>query len=116
MVPCSAVLLLHMVPTTRLAGAAEQGVLAGQALQDLRLQLVADSIALAVLTLALILAVYKPRGLTKAGAIAAGKFSPNGSSHPQPAWLIWMRRFFAFAVAGAFLAAHLIGKGLGAHW
>jgi hypothetical protein len=44
-VPCSAILLLHMVPTTRLAGAADQGVLAGQALQDLRVQLVADSIA-----------------------------------------------------------------------
>jgi hypothetical protein len=67
-----------------------------------------------LLTLTVVLAVYKPRGLTKAGAIAAGKLGPTGSPHTQPAWLIWMRRF-AFAVAGAFLAAHLMGKGLGAH-
>ena len=60
-VPCSAVLLLHMLPTTALALAAAQGELAADALHDLRVQLIADSaVPLAVLVLTVVLAVYEP--------------------------------------------------------
>ena len=53
-VPCSAVLLLHMLPTTELAAAAAQGKLAGDAMHELRVQLIADSaVALVVLVLTL---------------------------------------------------------------
>jgi hypothetical protein len=115
-VPCSAVLLLHMLPTTELAVAAAQGELAGDALHDLRVQLVADSaVALVVLVLTVVLAVFKPRGLTEAGAVAAGKRASNEPApHVLPTWILWLRRV-ALAVAVAFLAAHLAGKGIGGH-
>jgi uncharacterized membrane protein len=115
-VPCSAILLLHMVPTTQLAAAAAQGSLIGDALRDLRIQLVADSaVALAVLLLTVVLAVYKPRGLTKSGTIAAGKRgAADATLYVRPVWVMWLRRF-ALALALAFLAAHLVGKGLGGH-
>jgi len=115
-VPCSAVLLLHMLPTTELAVAAAQGNLAGDALRDLRVQLIADSaVALVVLVLTVVLAVYKPRGLTEAGAVAAGKRASNDQApYALPTWMLWLRRV-AIAAAVAFLAAHLAGKGIGGH-
>ena len=115
-VPCSAVLLLHMLPTTALALAAAQGELAADALHDLRVQLIADSaVPLAVLVLTVVLAVQKPRGLTKAGAVAAGKrASSDPAPYALPTWILWLCRF-GIAVAVAFLAAHLAGKGIGGH-
>ena len=115
-IPCSAVLLLHMLPTTRLAAAAVQGGLVGEAMQDLRVQLIADSaVALGVLLLTVVLAVYKPRGLTEAGAIAAGKRSADEQApYALPTWMLWLRRI-AIAAAVSFLAAHLAGKGIGGH-
>jgi len=114
--PCSAVLLLHMLPTTELAVAAAKGALVGDALRDLRIQLIADSaVALAVLLLAVVLAVYKPRGLTEAGAIAAGKRAAGEPApHVRPMWLVWLRRL-ALVLALGFLAAHLAGRGIGGH-
>lgn len=41
--PCTAILLLHMLPTTRLASVALQGGLAGSAMHDLRVQLVRNA-------------------------------------------------------------------------
>ncbi len=113
-VPCSAILLLHMLPTTELAAAAAQGALVGDALHDLRAQLIADSaVALGVLALTVVLAVYKPRGLTKSGAIAAGKRgAADETRHLLPAWVVWLRRV-AIVLALGFLAAHLAGKGVG---
>ena len=100
--PCTAVLLLHMLPTTRLAAAAAQGQLMGDALRDLRVQLVADSaIAIAVLLLTTVLAIYKPRGRT----------SEPG---PKPTWVRWLRGL-AIAAAVAFVVTHLLGGGMGAH-
>ena len=88
--PCSAVLLLHMLPTTALALAAAQGELAADALHDLRVQLIADSaVPLAVLVLTVVLAVQKPRGLTKAGAVAAGKrASGDPAPYALPTWIL----------------------------
>ena len=116
-VPCSAVLLLlRVLPTTALAAAAAQGALVGDAMGDLRVQLIADSVvAFVVLMLTVVLAVYKPRGLTEVGAISAGKRTAGDSApHIRPAWVTWLQRF-AFVLAMGFLAAHLIGKGLGGH-
>ena len=100
--PCTAVLLLHMLPTTRLAAAAGQGQLLGDALHDLRIQLVADSaIAVAALLFTTVLAIYKPRGV----------IADRG---PKPQWVLWLRRIAVLA-AVAFLVAHLLGGGMGSH-
>jgi hypothetical protein len=100
--PCTAVLLLHMLPTTRLAAAAAQGELAGAAMHDLRVQLVADSaVAIAALLFTTVLAVYKPRGTTSTAELA-------------PAWVMWLRGM-ALVAAVAFLLAHVLGGAMGAH-
>ncbi|HEX6703781.1 MAG TPA: hypothetical protein VF169_03395 [Albitalea sp.] len=100
--PCTAILLLHMLPTTRLAAAAAQGQLQGASLHDLRVQLIADSaVAIAVLVFTTVLAIYKPRGTTS-------------KSEPAPTWVKWLRGI-ALAGAGAFLVAHLLGGGMGQH-
>ena len=101
-IPCTAVLLLHMLPTTRLAAAAAQGQLVGDAMRDLRIQLIADSAAAIVVSLlTTILAIYKPHGTTM-------------DADRAPARIVWLRRL-AIAVAVAFIAAHLAGKGMGRH-
>ncbi|MGM9481794.1 hypothetical protein ACS5PN_11480 [Roseateles sp. NT4] len=100
--PCTAILLLHMLPTTRLASAALQGGLAGAAMHDLRVQLVADSaVAIAALAFTTVLAVYKPSGRMSSG-------------EPVPTWVKWLRGV-AIAGAAAFLVAHLLGGGMGHH-
>jgi hypothetical protein len=111
-VPCTLALLLHMLPTTQLAAAALQGALVEGAMRDLRVQLIADSaVALVALSLVVALAIYKPRGLTRAGASASGQL---GERHQAPAWVVRLRRV-AIALGLAFLAAHLAGKGIGGH-
>jgi hypothetical protein len=63
------VLLLHMQPTSHLAGVAAETALSSADLAGLRIQLVADAgAALLVLLVATTLAVYKPRGMTGYGA------------------------------------------------
>jgi uncharacterized membrane protein len=111
-VPCTLGLLLHMLPTTQLAAAAMQGELVDESMRELRIQLVADSaVALVALSVVVALAIYKPRGLTRAGALASGQ---QVDRHRAPAWLVRLRRS-ALAVGLVFLAAHLAGKGIGGH-
>jgi hypothetical protein len=111
-IPCSIVLLMHMLPTIQLAQAALQGQVTGDALHDLRVQLVADSaVALVVLVFAASLAVVKPKGLTEDGVRLRGDAA---ASHRVPSWVVWMRRA-AWALVLAFLAAHIAGKGIGGH-
>lgn len=98
--PCTAILLLHMLPTTRLAAAAAEGQLQGAALHDLRIQLVADAaVAIAALLFTTVLAIYKPRGRT---------------AEPMTGWVKWLRGIALLGVA-TFLIAHLLGGGMGAH-
>lgn len=98
--PCTAILLLHMLPTSQLAAAAMQGSLAGDAMHDLRVQLIADSVvAVAVLLFTTVLAVYKPGGATRG---------------PLPLWVARLRAF-SVIVALAFVAAHLLGGGMKGH-
>ncbi len=62
------VLLLHMQPIGRLAGAAAIRTLSSADLRGLRIQVLADAAAaLVVLLVATTLSVYKPRGLTRYG-------------------------------------------------
>lgn len=113
-VPCTAVLLLHMMPTTEVAAVAAQGQVIGDALRDLRIQLVADSIAaLAVLLLTTVLAIYKPPGLTARGT-RESRANVLPRSLALPGWVVWLRRFAAL-VAIFFVASHLAGKGIGGH-
>jgi len=100
--PCTAILLLHMLPTTRLAAAAAQGQLDGMAMHDLRVQLVADSaIAVVALVFTTVLAIYKPRGTTM-------------GAEPIPTWVKRLRDSALVGVA-AFLLVHLLGGGMGQH-
>lgn len=113
---CTAVLLLHMLPTTELANAAAQGKLAAGAEQDLRVQLIADSIvAFVALLFTMVLSIYKPVGLTARG-YAAARSSLDGQPPVRltPAWVVWLRRL-ALVTAVVFLVAHLAGKGIGGH-
>ena len=66
---CASVLLLvHMKPTSYLAGAAATTTLSSADLRGVRIQLVADAAAaLAILLVATVLSVYKPRGMTAYG-------------------------------------------------
>ena len=62
-------LLLHMQATSRLAGAATEAILSSGDLTRLRIQLTADAgAALLALLVATVLAIYKPRGMTRYGA------------------------------------------------
>jgi hypothetical protein len=61
-------LMLHMLPTSRLAGAAAATALSSADLRQLRIQLAADAgAALLALLVATTLAVYKPQGMTRYG-------------------------------------------------
>jgi hypothetical protein len=61
-------LLLHMRPTTYLAGVATETTLSSTDLRAVRIQLVGDAAAaLVALLVATTLSVYKPRGLTPYG-------------------------------------------------
>ncbi len=62
------VLLLHMQPINFLSHAASKAPLSATDYRDLRFQLVVNaSTALAILLVAIVLAVYKPRGVTRYG-------------------------------------------------
>lgn len=66
--PCTAFLLLHMQAIDRLARAAAETALASGDLRALRIQLATDAAAaLVVLLVIVVLAIYKPRGLTRYG-------------------------------------------------
>lgn len=67
-VVATAVLLLHLQPIGHMARAVAKGTLSGGELGGLRIQLVANAgAALLALLVAVALAVYKPRGLTRYG-------------------------------------------------
>ncbi|WP_341677272.1 hypothetical protein [Niveibacterium sp. SC-1] len=100
--PCTAILLLHMLPTTRLASAAAAGQLNGSAMHELRVQLVADAaVAVAALLFTTVLAIYKPRGSTS-------------DAQPAPTWVKRLRNA-ALAGVALFLLVHVLGGGMGQH-
>ncbi|HZA01134.1 MAG TPA: hypothetical protein VE665_02530, partial [Hyphomicrobiaceae bacterium] len=115
------VLLLHMQPTSRLAGVAAETGLFSADLRGLRIQLVADAgAALLVLLVATTLAVYKPRGMTRYGARkqrdpgAADDGADRGSTTTAPRWV----RVFGIIVTGLvllFAILHLTGHSPSGH-
>lgn len=61
----TALLVLHMQPTSYVASVAANTTLSPGVLPDVRIQLVADAgAAIVLLVIATVLSVYKPRGLT----------------------------------------------------
>lgn len=69
-IPLSILMLVHTQPVSYLASAAAKRTLSDADLGGLRIQLVADSgAALLALLVATTLALYKPRGMTRYGAL-----------------------------------------------
>ena len=110
----TALLMVHMQPTRRLAAVAAQGAITGAELHQLQLQLAADAAAAIVALLAAVtLAIYKPRGVTLYGArklSAAGATETSGPFTGTPAWV----KIFIVASILALLAVKTL-SGAGHH-
>jgi len=80
----TAVLLLHMQPVGRLAGAAASGPLIDAGLGGLQIQMIVDAgAAILVLLVATALSVWKPRGVTRRGYKHARRVAgPAGPGAP----------------------------------
>ena len=119
-IPSTLVLLLHMQPTSRLAGVAAATTLSGADLRGLRIQLVADAgAALLVLLVATTLSVYKPWGLTRYGqrkqhALGAGVEAGRGATTGTPR-LVYVFGIIVSILVLLFVILHLTGSGLGGH-
>jgi hypothetical protein len=78
---CTALLLVHMQPTTELAELAAQSALSSAEAREVRFQLVGDAgAALVALLVTTTLSVFKPRGVTRYGRRKASEPRPA----PQP--------------------------------
>lgn len=108
----TALLMLHMRPTERLAAAAMHGSLGGSGLHQLQLQLAVDAAgALFALIALAALAIYKPRGLTPYGKRKLTPTSgPDAATALIPRWAII---FSAGSIAT--LVAVRILSGVGHH-
>jgi len=100
-------LLVHMQPVGHLASVVQSATLARGELAGMRVQLVADAgAALIALTLATVLSVYKPRGLTPFGRKVVGaSWSPGR-------WPTIVGMIALLAVL-LFVVLHLVGGGTG---
>jgi hypothetical protein len=113
------VLLLHMQPTSLLAGVAAETTLSSADHRGLRIQLVADAgAALLVLLVATTLAVYKPQGMTPYGR--RKEHEQRKVSQPMPPTTStprWVKMFgvIALVLVLLFVILHLSGRGLGGH-
>lgn len=89
-IPCTLILIVHMLPTSKLAAAAAQGTLDGRAMGGLRMQLIGDSAAAVFVLLVLTaLSMYKPRGLTAFGAARANTNAARSAG--KPVWISVLR-------------------------
>lgn len=108
-IPCTVILIVHMVPTGKLAAAAAHGALEGGALSGLRMQLIGDSAAAVFVLLVMTgLSMYKPRGLTAIGVARARTQAARAIGRPN--W-ITMLRWTVLVLGVALVAAHLTGNG-----
>jgi hypothetical protein len=113
-IPCTIILLLHMQPTSRLAGVAADTILAGADLRALQVQLVADAVAaVLVLLVATTLALSKPRGMTPYGV---RKHREGGGLSQEASTPRWVKVFAGIAIALIlmFIILHITGHSLGA--
>lgn len=116
-VGATALLILHMQPTSRLADAAEMS-LSGLDLRPLQIQLVFDAVAaLLVLLAATILSVYKPWGLTAYGLRKQRERKKESQTDFQTTGNLW-GLYVVIGLIGLvilFAVAHLAKGGLGRH-
>jgi hypothetical protein len=106
------VLLLHMQPTSYLAGMPAETILSSADLGKLQIQLVADAgAALLVLLVATTLAVYKPQGMTRYGA---RKLHEQGGIAGTPRW-VKVLGIIVIVLILVFVVLHVTGHGLGGH-
>ena len=114
-------LLVHMRPTTYVAGVAAETAMSSADFRGLRIQLVADAgAALLVLLVATTLSVYKPRGVTPYGrrkqqsnsdtGVAPGRELNTGTSR----W-VYVFGIIVIVLLVLFVIKHLTGGGLGGH-
>ena len=117
-VGATALLIVHMQPTSRLANAAAEMSLSGLDLRPLRVQLVADAgAALLVLLAATILSVYKPWGLTAYGLRKQSERAKESQPNLQTTGNSW-GLYVVIGLIGLvilFAIVHLTGGGLGQH-
>ena len=117
----TAVLLVHMGPTSQLAALAAERALEPGDLDTLRARLVANAIAaLLALVVATGLAVYKPRGLTPLGRLARQRTMRLESAaiviadRATPGW-VRVAAIGLLVMILVFLALHLAGGGMSHH-
>jgi hypothetical protein len=114
-IPCTIILLLHMQPTSRLAGMAADTILAGADLRALQVQLVADAVAaVLVLLVATTLALYKPRGMTPYGARKQREERGLSQEGRTPYWVKVFASILIVLVL-VFVILHITGNSLGGH-
>ena len=120
----TAVLLLHMGPTSQLAAVAVERALEPGDLRAMRIQLVANAIAaLVALVAATGLAVFKPKGLTPLGRrrardgmvrTATGGGGGLDGERSTPTW-VRVASIALLALVILFLALHIADGGMGHH-
>jgi hypothetical protein len=105
-------LVLHMRPVSYVASIASAGTLSPGAVRAVRVQLLADAaLAVVALTLATVLSVYKPAGLTPYGRrVCADRAIPDDVFPWTTAW-----RIGAALLVMLFGLVHLAGMGLHFH-
>jgi hypothetical protein len=113
-VVATAILLVHTGPIGRVARLAAEGVLSGEDLHALRLQLIADAgAAVAALLVATTLSVFKPWGLTpfgRAGIATESATTPRAGNLRRAIWLLAL-----LAAVTLFVILHLASGGMHRH-
>jgi hypothetical protein len=108
----TALLMVHMQPTRRLAAVATQSAIIGSDLYQLQQQLATDAAAaIFALLAAVTLAVYKPRGVTPYGARKLSATSATGTAEPSSRMPSWVKVFVVVAVLSLLAVKTLSGAG-----
>jgi hypothetical protein len=109
-------LLVHMRPTTYLAGIASERTLSSADLRGLRIQLVVDAgAALLALLAATTLSVYKPRGMTPYGRRTQHEQHLEANGRSTTGTPRWVYVFGIIALVLLFVVRHLTHGGLRHH-
>jgi hypothetical protein len=113
----TALLLVHMQPTGRLASASVEALSSGH-LSQMRIQLVADaSLAILALLVATTLAIYKPRGMTRYGArkLQEQGGAAVGAAAPRAGMPRWFKVLAMVGIVVLFVGRTFAGHGPGRH-
>jgi len=108
----TALLMVHLQPTRRLAAVAAQSLITGPELHQLQMQLATDAAAAIVALLAAVtLAVYKPLGVTLRGARKLSGAGATDASEPFGQTPRWVKIFVIVAVLSLLAVMTLSGAG-----